>query len=318
VTRGEQWMRHPQKVWLRRALFQIHLWTGIALGLYVLAISISGSAIVFRNSLYKSLSHGPVLVPVTGAPLTHQQLKQAAERRYPQYVVSYVWEGKRPNQAVEIWMRRGTSQKQRLFNPYTGQDVGPSVPTGIKILAWLGDLHVNLLAGKPGRAVNGVGAGFLTLMCLTGLVVWWPGIANWRRSLTINWRANGKRVNWDLHSAVGIWMFLFVFMWGVTGVLLVFPQPYQELVGRFTPINQPFRRGGPMPIGEQILRWPAWVHFGNRWGWGVEVLWVIFGLAPVLLFVTGVIMWWNRVLNPAQKRLVRHPVDDVIHANANP
>jgi len=101
---------------------------------------------------------------------------------------------------------------------------------------------------------------------------------------------------------VGIWVFLFVFMWGITGVLLVFPLPYQDLVARFTPINQPFRRGGPMAIGDQILRWPAWVHFGNRWGWGMEALWVLFGLAPVLLFVTGVIMWWNRVLGPALKK----------------
>jgi len=32
VTR---WLRQPQRVWLRRAIFQIHLWTGLAIGLYV-------------------------------------------------------------------------------------------------------------------------------------------------------------------------------------------------------------------------------------------------------------------------------------------
>jgi uncharacterized iron-regulated membrane protein len=302
MAAGGSWRYHPQRVWLRRALFQIHLWTGIAFGLYVLAISISGSAIVFRNPLYKAFSHGPVLVPVTGPRLTHQQLKQAALRVYPDYALSYIWDGKQPNQAVEIWLRRGEGQKQRLFNPYTGKDLGPSVPAGIGILAWMGDLHINLLEGKPGRAINGIGAAILCVMSISCLIVWWPGIANWRRNLAIDWRANWKRLNWDLHSALGIWMFLFVFMWGLTGVLLVFPQPYQSLVARFTPINRPFRRGGPMAIGDQILRWPAWIHFGNRWGWGIETLWVIFGLVPVLLFVTGVIMWWNRVVWPAAKR----------------
>jgi len=29
---------HPQTIWLRRALFQIHLWCGIGLGLYVFLI----------------------------------------------------------------------------------------------------------------------------------------------------------------------------------------------------------------------------------------------------------------------------------------
>ena len=301
----ERWTQRPQTVRFRRALFQIHLWTGIGLGLYVLAISVTGSAIVFRNTLYNKLSSGPKLVAVTGQPFTRDQLKAAARRTYPGYVVTYIFDGRKPNQSVEIWMSRGGSKKQRQFNPYTGEDVGPAVPAGIKVLAWLADLHINLLAGKKGRAINGAGAGFVTLLSLTGAVIWWPGKETWRRSLGVRWASSWKRFNWDLHSAAGIWSLLFVFMWGVTGMLLVFPQPYQDLVGRFTPINQPFRRGGPMAIGDQILRWPAWLHVGNRWGWGVETLWVILGLAPVLLLITGLTMWWNRVIQPARLRAAK-------------
>jgi uncharacterized iron-regulated membrane protein len=40
-----------QPAWLRRALFQVHLWTGLAIGLYVFAICASGSAMVFRREL---------------------------------------------------------------------------------------------------------------------------------------------------------------------------------------------------------------------------------------------------------------------------
>ena len=36
---GQRWMRQPQRVWLRRALFQVHLWTGIGLGPYVVILS---------------------------------------------------------------------------------------------------------------------------------------------------------------------------------------------------------------------------------------------------------------------------------------
>jgi uncharacterized iron-regulated membrane protein len=54
----ERWLRRPQSLWLRKAIFQIHLWTGIALGLYVFVISVSGSAIVFRNELYNGLWPG--------------------------------------------------------------------------------------------------------------------------------------------------------------------------------------------------------------------------------------------------------------------
>ena len=44
---------------LRKAIFQIHLWTGIALGIYVVLISVSGSAIECRNELPKSLFPPP-------------------------------------------------------------------------------------------------------------------------------------------------------------------------------------------------------------------------------------------------------------------
>jgi len=32
----DRWMRHPQPLWPRRVLFQVHLWTGIGAGLYLL------------------------------------------------------------------------------------------------------------------------------------------------------------------------------------------------------------------------------------------------------------------------------------------
>ena len=39
-----RFVQRPQQVWLRKALFQIHLWTGILVGLYIIAIGISGRA----------------------------------------------------------------------------------------------------------------------------------------------------------------------------------------------------------------------------------------------------------------------------------
>jgi len=48
----QRWLQAPQTVFFRRALFQIHLWLGIAFGLYVLVISISGSAILLKSPFY--------------------------------------------------------------------------------------------------------------------------------------------------------------------------------------------------------------------------------------------------------------------------
>ena len=72
-------------------------------------------------------------------------------------------------------------------------------------MAWLLDLHVNLLAGKTGSLVNGAGAVFVLALSLTGAVLWWPGIRTWRRSLAIQPSSNWKLFNWQLHSVIGLW-----------------------------------------------------------------------------------------------------------------
>jgi uncharacterized iron-regulated membrane protein len=35
----------------------------------------------------------------------------------------------------------------------------------------------------------------------------------------------------------------------------------------------------------------------------VKVLWLVLGFAPVVLFGTALLMWWNRVLSPLARRL---------------
>ena len=44
-------LHHPRRLWLRRALFQIHLWVGVLLAVYLIVISLSGAVLVFRQEL---------------------------------------------------------------------------------------------------------------------------------------------------------------------------------------------------------------------------------------------------------------------------
>lgn len=333
----QRWLRRPKALWVRKALFQVHLWTGIALGLYVFVVSVSGSAIVFRNELYTVLWPGPRLVTVGAHRLSHDELKAAALRAYPRYKVSWIWEAKQPNQATEIWLDRKGHKKERLFDPYTGRDLGESRPYSIQFVGWLVDLHVNLLGGTLGRFVNCLGAFFVLAMAATGAVLWWPGVRAWRGALAIRRRSNWKRLNWDLHSVIGFWLLPIVLMFGVVGVYAGFPRPFQVMIDKFAPLDVyrllpeaslPASRAyvlvsepasgsvtGPAvrrphfrpkySTGDKIIRWFSYLHFGNFGGWPIKAVWTIIGLAPAFLFVTGVLMWWNRVLAPAIRRIRR-------------
>jgi uncharacterized iron-regulated membrane protein len=135
--------------------------------------------------------------------------------------------------------------------------------------------------------------------------------------------AGWKRLNWDLHSAVGFWTFALLFMWGLTGCYFVYPQPFRAAVEYFTPINPPRapqvqggrgnpqgsstftlpRRRRPLTTGGKILRGFSLAHYGNFAGWKVKALWMLLGLSPVVLYLTALLMWWNRVLWPAFRRM---------------
>jgi hypothetical protein len=95
-------------------------------------------------------------------------------------------------------------------------------------------------------------------------------------------------------------------MWGITGIYVCFHAPFQRIVALFLTPDLFDPRKSP---DEQLLRWFSLVHFGNfgRGEWRLRTVWVIMGFAPPLLFVTGLVMWWNRKIQPALHRRRRLP-----------
>lgn len=49
--------------------------------------------------------------------------------------------------------------------------------------------------------------------------------------------------------------------------------------------------------GDLLMVWLFPLHAGWFGGIGVKVLWALLGLSFPLLFVSGAVMWWNRVLS---------------------
>jgi uncharacterized iron-regulated membrane protein len=233
-TLWRRWVQQPQRIWLRRALFQVHLWSGIGVGLYILMISVTGSVLVYRNEL--------------------------------------------------------------LYRATT--------PRSIRLVFTLLDLHDNLFAGETGRQVNGVGALAVLAVAASGLVIWWPGVKSWRRSLSLPRHVGWQRATWHLHSIIGFWSVGFTLLFAMSGLYLGFPTAFQDLADRLDPATD----DAAFRISDQVLYWLAYLHFGRINGIGIpchgaglcdqatKAIWALFGLAPAAMFVTGAIMWWNRVL----------------------
>ncbi len=305
MTYWQRWIQQPQTTWLRKAMFQVHLWSGIGIGLYVLLVSLTGSIVVYSNELYRAATPAPIIVTGSGARLTDAQLKGAAASAYPGYKVFNVSRGRNPDQAVTISLQGATGIKNRLFDPYTGADLGDSVPRGIRLVSQLLKLHDDLLGGPTGRKVNGVGAFLVVILTVTGMVVWWPGIKAWRRSLSIPKNVGWQRFIWGLHSMIGFWSLGFILIFGISGIYLGFPELFQDLADRIQPLTDANARTRTV---DQVIYWIAYLHVGRINGIGIpcrgpglcdftiKLIWAVFGLAPAAMFVTGAMMWWNRVI----------------------
>lgn len=253
-TAWQRWVRRPQRIWMRRAVFQVHLWSGVALGLYIFFISLTGSVLVYRNELFV------------------------------------------------------------LTTPEAGVMRDGEVATGFRLVSGLIELHDNLLAGSAGRRVNGIGALAVLLVAMTGLFIWWPGIDRWRRSLTLHRGVGWRRFAWDLHSVVGFWSFAFIVVFAASGIYLCFPAMFHNFADWLVP---PTIENAGNRFVDDALYWLAFLHFGRINGIGIpcsgpglcdqmtKATWATLGLAPAVMFMTGALMWWNRVLRRWLRRSSR-------------
>jgi uncharacterized iron-regulated membrane protein len=318
------WIRTPHRVWLRRALFQVHLWIGLGIGLYVVVLSLTGSVLVYRNELDRALATPHAVFDENAKAMNADELRAAAQQAYPGWTVTDVREGRTtrgragggrggpagrgnrlPDPTASVTVERGPEKKDRLFNPYTGADLGDNTTRGQLFVLWMVRLHDELLMDRPdGPWWNGFLSLIFTVLVVTGAVVWWPGVARWKRSLGVKWSAGWRRFNWDLHSALGFWLLLFMLMWGISGWYLGMPEPLTNFVERF---SDPEGVYGERP-GDIALTWLSRLHFG-RWrdpGWGpwLKAAWAAVGVVPAIMFVTGTIMWWQRKIRKRPARNV--------------
>jgi len=312
MTQWQRWVSHPQSVWLRKAIFQLHMWSGIGVGLYVLVVSITGSIVVYRNELYRAATPDPIVVVSTGSRLTEDELKSAATRAHPGYSVTEIRSLQDADRPVTVALTGPWGHKDRLINPYTGEDLGDSVPLGVLVVSWLLQLHDDLLAGETGRSVNGIGAFLLIVLSLTGIVVWWPGIKTWRRSLVLHRNVGWRRFMWDLHSVVGFWTLGIIVLFGLSGAYLAYPEAFQNMADRLQP---PTDANAGNRMVDHITYWLAYLHFGRINGIGIpcrgpglcdqtiKLVWALAGLAPAAMMITGTVMWWNRVLRKKLRRI---------------
>jgi uncharacterized iron-regulated membrane protein len=285
----QRWIRQPQLLSWRRFVVQLHLWIGLLLGIYIVVLSVSGSLAVLRADVNRWSV--PRSVHVEGTRLTGDALKDAVRHAYPQYEVAQVFERRRPDSPVIVTLQVDGKEVDRVFDPYALRDLGLMYPPIVEAIEWVVDLHDNLLAGQKGRAVSGVGALLFLALVITGAIVWWPGVGRVGHNLVPGKPAKSARFARRLHNALGIWTLALLFIWALTAVYLCYPDPFEWTIDYFDADLNDDRRPA-----DWLVRLLVNLHFGRNWGMTVKYVWMVLGLIPAVLFVTGFITWWVRVV----------------------
>lgn len=221
---------------LKKLIGRLHLWLGLASGLVVLILSITGCIYVFEKEI-KSLVYADRLSVAarSGGKLPLSVLWEKAQGEMGnEYRVVHARVPTAKDQSYEFatfqdnedaWTYFGSLVYYRsvFLDPYDGrllkkQDTKYEF---FQLVVWL---HWSLfLSTKIGQPVVGMAVLVFVVQLLTGLVLWWPrSRAALRARLSIAWKSKLRRLIWDLHGVLGFYTFSVALIIALTGLVWAF------------------------------------------------------------------------------------------------
>jgi len=255
---------------VRRTLFTVHMWIGLVLGLFLAALGLSGSVLVYDDA-FAGLLDPPPQALTAGMPLPLSMIQSiahdAAEQKGLQGGQMQIILPEKPLQPITVRLggisvmgnmpgmtergprggaREGTRREgapdggragglQLFIDPVSGEVLGSRKTAAPDLLIFAHQLHGNFLMGRDGRTLV---VGWLGIaMCilgLSGLVLWWPKKGQWKYAFKVRSTATGLRFHRELHAATGIWIFLVFLAVSFSGVVIAWPQTFGMATGRGT------------------------------------------------------------------------------------
>jgi uncharacterized iron-regulated membrane protein len=154
------------------------------------------------------------------------QLFQAATRAYPGQKIGTMRLPQNPDETAGFTIK---GPRQVFMNPYTGAILGDRDPK--TTLSNIHQMHQRLLIGpvgsETGATIVTTATCVLIFLVLSGVYLWWP-----LKRASVKWNSSARRIHFDLHNTAGIYSALFLFVLGVTGVVVRFDDEIEQYLHR--------------------------------------------------------------------------------------
>lgn len=151
-------------------LRRLHSLPGLLAALFLLVLATSGAVL----SLQPALERSTATVPARGE-VNVADIAQKAALAYPG--IEQI--SRLPSGAVLVYFTLDGVSGADLINPVTGKLVAAYEPS--RFFSWVTDLHRAFLWDDRGRAVAGIGALLMALMCFSGLFLLASRMGGWRK-----------------------------------------------------------------------------------------------------------------------------------------
>jgi uncharacterized iron-regulated membrane protein len=203
---------------IRKIIARMHLWLSLLVGIFIIAITLSGTILVFRSeiehNLYANLYRG------TPGILRMDDIKRAVLKRYPGQKIDTI--ARQLGDTVYEVRTQGDNPLYVYVDAGSGKVLGARHPDE-SFLGMVDNFHTQLFLGDVGRPILGtIGLCFL-LMLLTGGYLWWPGIKKWALGFTVRLRKRAWFLrHYDLHKFVGLCALPFLTMIVIAGISFCF------------------------------------------------------------------------------------------------
>jgi uncharacterized iron-regulated membrane protein len=248
---------------VRHALFTVHMWVGLILGILLAALGLSGSLLVYDEAISDWISPPPHAT-TAGQPLPLSMItgiaRDAATEQgleiggmqilVPQKsgeVIVVRFNGVSPMGAAPAQGGRARPRGLQMYiEPVSGEVLGSRGFAQAGLLTFMHQLHGNFLMSRElGRPIVGWLGVAMCLLGLSGLVLWWPKRGQWQYAFKVRRTASGLRFHRELHAATGIWIFLVFMAVSFSGVVIAWPGTMGLNSGAMAPRPVPRIEAGP-------------------------------------------------------------------------
>ncbi|HEU4470866.1 MAG TPA: PepSY-associated TM helix domain-containing protein [Flavisolibacter sp.] len=213
-------MKNPSNR-IRSFFLVVHRWLGLVSGLVVLVVSITGCLYVFEEEWRQLVQHKYLHVDkAAGQRRSITELAAAVSKAYPAQQITQVRFLEEKDAAFVFHTKKELAIS---VDPYSGKIIGHR-DLNKDFMSVVLDIHLHLLMGKTGAEIVRWNVLIFFILCISGLIVWWPKQKRFlKQALTIKWKTkNRKRLNWDLHSVLGFYALFVLLIISLTGIFWVF------------------------------------------------------------------------------------------------